>query len=145
MARTAGTTANAPLAGSGGLLTGQIADEIFKGFKGKLLTGTLMRDTPSTTLDELGDPVSVTTQSWKCEGFVDNYSAYTKAVAGIPSTDSNVSIFARSLPANVRPQKDDRVIMTNGVTASHWELRNAQVDPAGALWQCQASTPEPDA
>lgn len=129
-----------------GLLTGDIANEIFKGFKGLLLKGTLVRDNPSTTIDSLGDPITVTTQSWPCEGFVDNYSAHTKAAAGIPATDSKVCIFAKSLPAGIRPQKDDRVTMTNGVIATDWQLRaSIVIDPAGALWECQAFAPEPDA
>lgn len=127
------------------LLTGDIADAIYAGFKNKLLTGTLVRDSPSTTLNALGDPTGVTTQSWPCQGFIDNYSAHTRAAAGIPATDSKVCVFGKSLPKGIRPQKDDRVVMTNGVIATNWQLRSAVVDPAGALWECQAFSPETDA
>src|SRR4051812_19071022 len=96
--RTAGTATPMVASGGGGLLTGELAKAIYAGFRGKLLKGALLRYTPSTDLDDLGDPDSFTQQSWACEGFVDNYSAHTKAAASIPASDSKVCIFGKSLP-----------------------------------------------
>jgi hypothetical protein len=127
-----------------GLLTGDIANAVYLGFKGRLLSGTLTRLTPSTTKNDLGDPVSETPTSYTCEGFVDGYSAYIRATAGIPKTDSKVCIFAKSLPAGVRPQQDDIVVFTTRPSGmqSTWQLRPGMtVDPAGALWECQAYVP----
>lgn len=116
-----------------GLLTGKIAKAVFKGFKGKLLTGTLRHDEPSTTLDENGDPTSVVITRPSIEGFTDEYTAFYRAQAGIPETDLKVNIFAESSPG-LTPTKDDRVTFL-----SVWyRLRRVKVDPAGALFECQA-------
>lgn len=117
-----------------GLLDGQIADLVYAGFKGKLLSGTLSKDAPGGTLDSLGDPTTETTTGYACQGFVDGYSDMYRAQAGIPQEDSKVSIFAKSLPAGVRPGKDDRVTIGGDI----WQIRNVKTDPATALWECQA-------
>jgi hypothetical protein len=120
-----------------GLLDGFIAKEIYKGFKSKLLKGTMRRAAPDPALglDKLGDPEDTTDTEWACQGFVDGYSETFRALAGIPDTDSKVGIFAQSLPSGVRPQKDDTVEMPAGTT---YQLRNVSVDPATALWECRA-------
>lgn len=116
-----------------GLLTGQLAQKIFTGFKGKLFSGELRREVKSTTLDEYGDPVSNSLLYFSIEGFSDNYSEFYRAQAGIPETDVEVNIFAKSA-STLTPQKDDKVFM-NGVW---YQLRKIKVDPATALWQCQS-------
>lgn len=116
-----------------GLLNGQIAQQIFAGFKGRLLSGTLTRISGTGGVNDLGDPVGVSPQSWTCEGFTDNYSAMYRKGAGIPETDVKVSIFAASL--GTAPQKDDQVTF-NSVT---YQLRSVRTDPATALWECQGS------
>lgn len=121
-----------------GLLEGEIANAIYQGFKGKLLKGTLTRKIADeeVELDKLGDPKNTEPTVWQVEGFTDAYSRFTKATAGIPDTDLRVNIFAKSLPTGVRPEMDD-VVYFNG---EHYILRaSIEVDPAGALWQCQAS------
>lgn len=116
-----------------GLLTGKLAKAVFKGFKGKLLTGTLRHDVPGTTLDSNGDPTSTTRTVFSVEGFTDEYSAFYRAQAGIPETDLKVNIFSESSPG-LTPTKDDRVTFL-GVW---YRLRKVKVDPAGALFECQA-------
>lgn len=116
-----------------GLLEGQIAKAIFKGFKGKLLKGTLRRETLGTTLDTFGDPTGATVTSYSIEGFVSGYSAFYRATAGIPETDVKVNIFAQSSPGLV-PSKDDLVQFQG----TWYQLRSANVDPATALYACQA-------
>ena len=116
-----------------GLLTGKIAKAIFKGFKGKLLTGTLRHLTPASGNDEYGDPNSEVLTTFSIEGFTDQYSAFYRAQAGIPETDLKVSIFAQSSPGLV-PVKDDTVLF-----GSTWyQLLTVGIDPAGALYECQA-------
>lgn len=116
-----------------GLLTGKIAKAIFNGFKGKLLKGTLRHDTPSSTLDDKGDPIAATPTRFSVEGFTDEYSAFYRAKAGIPETDLKVNIFSQSSPG-LTPTKDDRVTF-GGVW---YRLRKVNVDPAGALFECQS-------
>lgn len=118
------------------LLEGGIAKAIFAGFKGKLLKGTLRRSgvAASGGLDARGDPIVGEPETWGCEGFVDNYSAFTRAQAGIPETDLKVCIFASSLPAGVQPRREDKVLMR----AKWYQLRDVGADPAQALWECQA-------
>ena len=120
-----------------GLLDGQIASAIYAGFKNKLLKGTLRRRTAIVTmgLDELGDAVRTESTDYACQGFVDEYSEFFRATAGIPDTDLKVCVFAKSLPSGVRPLKDDLVKF-----GSVWyQLKIVNTDPATALWECRAS------
>lgn len=120
------------------LLTGDIAKAIFNGFKGLLLTGELRRVTPSSAVDEYGDPLAPTISYTAIEGFTSRYSAYYKAQAGIPDTDLKVSIFAQSAPA-LTPNKDDKVTFQN----RWYQIRAVDVDPATALWVCQSFEIDP--
>lgn len=115
------------------LLTGDLAQAVFDGFRGLLLTGELRREIKSGVLDDYGDPVGNTIEYFSIEGFSSRYSAFYRAQAQIPETDVKVSIFAKSNDGLV-PRKDDKVIM-NGVW---YQLREVSVDPAGALYVCQA-------
>lgn len=120
-----------------GLLDGQLASAIYAGFKNRLLKGTLRRRTAVVTmgLDTLGDAIRTTETDYSCQGFVDEYSEFFRATAGIPDTDCKVAIFAKSLPSGVRPLKDDLVRFQ-----SVWyQLRTVATDPATALWECRAS------
>jgi hypothetical protein len=115
-----------------GLLEGKLAEAIFAGFKGLLLTGTLRRETLGTTLNSHGDATSSTVTTYTVEGFTSRYSDFFRATAGIPETDLKVSIFAESSPGLV-PTKDDLVQFK-----SVWyQLRSVSIDPAGALYVCQ--------
>lgn len=115
-----------------GLLTGQLAKQIYAGFRGKLLKGTLRRNyaATSTGLDSRGDPVDTDPQTWPMQGFIDKLSSVFKGREGIPETDSQVNIFAQSLPAGIKPTKDDLALF-NG---QWWQLRAVDTDPATALW-----------
>lgn len=121
-----------------GLLDGQIAAAIFKGFKGKLLRGTLRRAGAATSagLDNLGDPLATDPQTWPCEGFTEDYSDYYRRTAGIPDQDLKCNIFAASLPAGVRPKKDDQVAFVRAGVTTWFQLRENATDPAEALWTC---------
>ena len=115
------------------LLTGQIANEIFKGFKGKLLTGLIRIESPAT-LDEYGDAVAPLVTTKSLEGFISRYSEYYHSNYNIPNTDLKVNIFAKSMEGDYIPTKDDKVQM-NGVW---YQLRNVKTDPATAMFICQA-------
>jgi hypothetical protein len=122
-----------------GLLEGQLASAIYAGFKGKLSKATLWRSVGAESggLDALGDELAIVPTIWPGQGFTDNYSDAFKARAGIPETDLKVCLFAKSLPAGVRPLKDDKVNIPTG-SAAWYQLRKADTDPATALWTCQA-------
>lgn len=108
----------------------QVAKQIFNGFKGKLKAATLRRSTPGATLDVLGDPSSVTVTTYICEGFTDRFSAFYAAQSGIPLTDIKWNVFASSLPAGIKPQKDDQILY-----GTQWyQIRTVETDPATALW-----------
>lgn len=128
-----------------GILDGSLADQIYKGFKGKLLKGVLRQNTSpdSTALDSYGDPIDLLPTDTPMEGFVENYDAAYAARAGIPGTDVKVNIFAKSCPG-LTPGLDDICKFVQGGVATWYQLRGAKIDPAGALWTCQAFViPEP--
>lgn len=119
-----------------GLLDGGIASAIYKGFKGKLLKGTLRREQPvgSAGLDSLGDPLATDPLTWACQGFTEDYSDFYRAQAGIPAGDVRVNVFAASLPRGIRPQKDDQVAFVRAGVTTWFQLRKNGTDPAEALW-----------
>lgn len=128
------------------LLTGDLAKKVFKAFKGKLLTGLIRQTvTPdSGALDDLGDPLDSAPVDTAIEGFTEDYSAYFRATAGIPDTDTKVNIFAESCPGLI-PSKDDKVKLIGRFGAQWYQLRSAATDPATALWVCRAfPIPEPE-
>lgn len=132
-----------------GLLDGELAQSIYDGFAGKLLTARYHAHTvpDSGALDALGDPIDTDTVPTACEGFIDAYSAFTRAQAGIPDTDMKVCLFGKSMPG-VTPERDGLVEITGpagSIYAGRWfQIRERRVDPAGALWECQSfEVPEP--
>lgn len=116
------------------ILLGQLAKQIDDAFKadGQIpITGTLTRSTV-TGLDEFGDPI-VSETVYTVRGFVDSYSDYIRATAGIPQGDRKVSIFGASLP--VEPQIEDVVTLSG---YGPLKIRNLESDPAKALYVCQS-------
>jgi len=128
-----------------GLLDGDLAASIYEGFKGRLLSGTFYqrRIPDSGGLDQLGDPQDLGYDDFKCEGFVDDYSAFTRAQAGIPDTDLKLCIFAESMPGVV-PEQANFAVLNTKLGPKWYEVRKRATDPAVALWECQAfEIPEP--
>lgn len=114
------------------MLESQIRNEIAKGFKGRLLKGSLTRSTPGGGLDSYGDPVAVTTRSYPCEGIVESFKATFRAIAGIPDTDVKILLIGGLV--EVEPQKDDRITF-RGVT---YQVRQIlEIDPANATYVLQ--------
>lgn len=121
-----------------GLLDGQISKAVYGGFRGKLKKAVLRRVAAAQSggLDGRGDPIyPVPTRYPGLQGYRDRYSAFYMAQAGIPKTDVKVCIFAESVPAAARPlAKDDQIML-----GTEWfQVRTTDIDPAGALWECQA-------
>ena len=113
-----------------GLLDGDIAKQIFAGFKGLLLKGKIRQEVVSG-VDANGDPVTSVVET-SIEGFLDEYSEFYKASAGIPDTDFKANFFAQSA-ASVTPTRDDKIFL-----GGKWcQVRKVNTDPATALWTCQ--------
>lgn len=116
----------------------KIRTDLFAGFKGKLLKGTLKRVAldPAAGLDRFGDPQDKTTTTWDCEGFVDNSSKAFRGQDGVPKHFVKVCIFGASLPSGVHPGLDD-IVQFGG----EWYqiMSPAETDPATALWECRAT------
>lgn len=127
-----------------GLLDGFIANAVYAGFKGRLLVGALRRSVASS-VNDLGDPSAPTETDYACQGFVDAYSDHYRATAGIPLTDVKVCIFGASLASGIAPTKDDRAKFTRDGVVTWYQIRGPiNLDPAGALYECQAFViPEP--
>ena len=115
-----------------GILDG-LAATVYRAFENKLDLGTL-RQEQGGIQNDLGDKVRSEVVEYPCQGFTDKYNDVFRARAGIPEGDVKVMIFGASLPAGVRPGKDDKVMMN----AAWWQIRKAETDPATALWECQS-------
>lgn len=110
------------------LLESAIKKQVASAFKGRLLTGTLRRVAHST-VDQYGDPVAGTAETWTFDGIVDTFSAFYAAQAGIAATDARILIIAGSL--STTPSKDDQVKLRD----SWYQLRRqVESDPAGATF-----------
>lgn len=103
----------------------QIRNAIAAGFKGQLLTGTLVRST-GVAVDEYGDPIN-TTATYTVSGFVDNFDERYRAQAGIPETDSRITLILGN--SETEPQKDDVIDFANWPT---FQVREVKIDPARA-------------
>lgn len=118
------------------LLEGALAKAIYSGFRGKLLKGVLSRSIPGGTLDSNGDPTATTTVTFTLEGFVENFTAFYRAQAGIPDGDVSILILAQSL--NTVPTKDDRVQFRG----TWYQLRQqVEQDPANATYRWSGYKP----
>lgn len=112
-----------------------MATDIWLAFKGELLLGTLRTTSVNMArgFDQYNDPVATTATDYAIQGFIEDYTVYDRAQAGIPATDVKFQFFSQSVPG-VRPQKDDA-----GQFRGQWyRFRTVETDPAQALWVCQA-------
>lgn len=127
-----------------GLLDGDLAKSIYRGFRGKLRAGVIRRALvpAGSELDAHGDPVALAPQLTALEGFAEGYSRFTRAQAGIPETDVKLSIFAASMPGIV-PAIGNQVRLDRrdaGRVSSIWyQIKGpVDIDPAGVLYECQS-------
>ena len=116
------------------VLDGALAKAIYKGFKGKLKTGTLRRQSGSSGVDEFGDLIVGTETDYAFEGIRENYSAAYIAAAGIPLGDVRIMILLQSI--TVEPKQDDFILIEGDW---HQVRRVEGIDPAGAAINLQAT------
>lgn len=116
-----------------------MAGSIYAGFKGQLRSGVIRRLGAAAGLDGHGRPQDRPPALHRFEGFIDDYSAFTRAQAGIPATSMRLNIFGASLPVGIIPSKDD-LARVDEPAGPRWVklLARVDVDPAGALYQCEA-------
>jgi hypothetical protein len=118
------------------LLDGDLRAAIARGFAGLLLPGVVTRTVPGGGLDEHGDPIANTTVTYACQGFVETFSAFYRAQAGIPDTDVKITLIGGL--TGTRPQKDDRVTLRGTV----YQIRRiVNIDPAEASYELQGYQP----
>ena len=114
-------------------LESQIKKQVASAFRGKLLSGTLRRET-ATALDERGDPV-VTAATYSFEGIRESYSEYYRAQAGIPEEDVAILVLLGSTSPAVVPTQGDKIKLSN--TGWHQVRGIPEIDPAGATAKCR--------
>lgn len=109
----------------------KMKSQIARGFRGKLRKGTIRREVPGS-LDEFGDPVPGSVQTFGFEGIREDLSALYAAQAGIPTTDCKVLGIAGS--CEVTPKQGDQV----SIEGAWYQCRAVmEIDPAGATWSLQ--------
>jgi len=113
-------------------LESQLRNAIAAGFKGKLLTGSLTRAV-SSGLDEYGDTITGAPQTFRVEGFVDEWTSLYKVQAGIPEDDSKVVLILGN--CETTPIKDDKITFSGFPT---FQVRKVKIDPAKASAECQS-------
>lgn len=120
-----------------GILDGSLAQSIYDGFKGKLLSGIIRQEVApeSGALDDLGDPIDLASTDTTIEGFTENYDALYISRSGLPKDSIKVNIFAKSCDG-ITPTRDNLVRFEQAAVSTWYQLRRVQIDPAGALWQC---------
>lgn len=116
------------------LLDRYVKDQVAKGFKGRLKTGTLRRVT-ATAVDAAGDLDGGTVTTYSFEGIRQFFSVFTKAQANIPDTDVKILIILGLVKPATTPLVDDKIYIEG---KWHQIRRILEVDPAGAslLAQC---------
>ena len=95
-----------------------------------MLQGTLQR-LNNNGVDSFGDPVT-TTANFVVEGFHDNFDTRYASQAGIPITDSKLTLILGNCQTD--PVKDD-VITLPGYKP--FKVRSVKTDPAKASAECQ--------
>lgn len=116
-----------------------IRKAVAQGFKGRLLRGTLQREVYGS-VNDFGDPVISSTETYTCEGIRDSFDARFAAAAGIPTTDVRILLISGLISPTTTPRKDDKIRMRDATGAQKWHQVRAvlTVDPANAhiVLQC---------
>ena len=116
------------------VLESSIRKQIAAAFKGRLLTGTLRRDT-AASLDAKGDAVPGTPDTYTFEGIRESYTAAYRNQAGIPAEDVQILVLLGSVKPATTPDQGDQIKLSN--TAWHQIRTIPEIDPAGATAKCQ--------
>lgn len=112
-------------------LQGPLRKAIAAGFRNQLIQGTLLRQNASST-NEYGDVVATPPSSFTVSGFHDQYDEKYRVAAGIPETDSKLTLILGNCQTD--PIKDDTITLI-GYPA--FKVRKIRTDPAKATAECQ--------
>lgn len=110
-----------------------IAGKIFEGLGHLVFDVTLIVVTPGTRGVSLTGGVQPTTESFVAKGFVSDYKEEQIDGSIIQRGDRMVVILGASLPANVVPKPNDKLIAEEKTGL----IINVKRDPAGATYECQ--------
>jgi hypothetical protein len=112
------------------LLESQVKKLVAQNFKGRLLKGTLRRET--RTINSAGDAVAGGSTTYTFDGIRENISVNYASRASIPVTDVAVLVILGSLPDGVEPRQGDKIQIPKGRGAWVQIRQVMQIDPAGA-------------
>lgn len=121
----------------------QVRKAIAKGFRGRLLKGTVRRR--STILNEFHDVETLTYTDYSFDGMREFFDAQYQTLALIPATDVKILVILGSLA--ITPTQEDLVQIPPipGATGVWHKVRRIlSIDPASASMSLQAF-PIPDA
>ncbi len=111
----------------------QLRAKIANGFRGKLLIGTLTRNS-SGGFDDNGREIAIAPETFLVQGLCDEYSDEYKARAGIP--EGTVKLILIAGLCETEPQKNDLVSFANFPL---FQINKVKTDPARAHFECQSS------
>ncbi len=121
------------------LLESFVRKAIAQGFKGRLLTGVLWRQVP-TSVDSSGDPTGGTPETYSVQGIRDSFNKAFAATAGIPTDDVRILLISGLILPVTTPVVDDMIRMRDATGVQKWHKVRAvlTVDPANAhiVLQC---------
>lgn len=118
-------------------LAGSLSKQLAKGFKGRLLSGTVRRYT--FTRDTKGNPEPTGKTDYTfASGIREDFDARWRTQAGIPDTDVGILILLGSI--SITPGQNDDIMFNSGPYAGAWyHVRQVlSIDPAGASVRLQA-------
>lgn len=110
------------------LLQQELAKQLAKAFRGKLLKGTLRREL-ATTVDEFGDPEVGQVQTYEIEGIRESFQASYALLYGIPQTDVKILLILGLIKPATTPRKDDKIYIRG---QWHQVRKVLDLDPAQA-------------
>ena len=90
------------------LLPSAIASTVANAFRGKLLTGTLRRESVAS-VNSKGDPVAGSPSLYSVQGIIDNFSALFITLNNVPATDVRVLLIMNLTQPFTEPVQDDLI------------------------------------
>lgn len=110
----------------------RLRKKLKRAFRSLHLEVVLRRPGTGASVDEFGDTVGATPESYSGKGMLLNYEDDFRVRAGIPETDVKVTIFATGF--GTTPNEDDQVQIRD----TWHQIRSVDWDPILAAWACQS-------
>ena len=110
-----------------------VAQEIAKGFQGKLLSGTLRRYS-ATSVDDSGNPIYSNPVNYAVQGIREDFTTFFATFNGIPNTDIKIMLIVNLTTPFTIPLKDDLIYIRS---QWHQVRKQLEMDPASATINLQ--------